>query len=97
MTTYTAKIWGNTYEIAADFSQASCPVRGDMHGRQVADFRHSAREAMKALLRETAQMGGDDPDECGAEIAAALDAMTEVAATRWGDTCGLPGGDTCGL
>lgn len=75
MTTYTTKIWGETYEITADFAQASCPVHGDEHGRQVADFRHSPRAAMESLLREMVEMGGDDPDESADEINAALDAM----------------------
>ncbi len=82
MTTYKAKIWGDTYEITADFAQASCPVHGDEHGRQVADFRHSPRAAMKSLLREMVEMGGDDPDEdeFADEIEAALDNMTETEA-----------------
>lgn len=75
-TTYTAKIWGDEYQITADFAQASCPVEGDEHGRQVADFRHSPRAAMESLLREMVEMGGDDPDESADEINAALDAMT---------------------
>ncbi len=77
MTTYTAKIFGDEYQIAADFSQASCPVHGDGHGRQVADFRHSPRAAMESLLRETVEMSGDDPDDFDDEIDEALDSMTD--------------------
>lgn len=74
-TTYTTKIWGDTFEISADFARASCPIKGDLHGRQVADFRHSARAAMRSLLEEIAVMGGDDPEDAEDEIEAALDAM----------------------
>lgn len=76
-TTYTVEFFGDTYSLTADFAQASCPIEGDEHGRQVADFRHSPRAAMESLLREMVQMGGDDPDESSDEIDAALDAMTE--------------------
>jgi len=76
-TTYAAGFCGDTYEITADFADASCPIEGDSHGRQVAYFRHSPRAAMEAKLREMVQMSGDDPDKSAEEIEAALDAMTE--------------------
>ena len=84
MTTYRCRIWGDDYEISGNFAQASSPVWGPSGGRQVADFRHSAVAAMRALLEETAVASGDDPeddDDVAAEIESALDRMVEVEQT----------------
>jgi hypothetical protein len=71
-TTYTVEYMGDIYSLTADFAQASCPIEGDEHGRQVADFRHSPRAAMESLLREMVEMGGDEADDYADEIEAAL-------------------------
>jgi hypothetical protein len=75
MTTYRTNIWGDTYDVSGDFSQASSPVDGPSGGRQVADFRHSPEAAMREMLEESASSGGDDPEEYADEIAAAVEAM----------------------
>ena len=79
MTTYKTTAWGCDFEISANFAEASCPVIGDDHGRQVADFRHCPQAAMRSQLEECADAeGGDCEDpEAVAEIEKALDAMTE--------------------
>jgi hypothetical protein len=80
MSTYKTECWGETFEISADFAQAGSPVYGVEGGRQVADFRHSSRAAMRAALEECAMAGGGDPedDEISQEIDAAIDAMIVV-------------------
>lgn len=79
MATYKVKMWGETYVIAADFREASCPIEGDGHGRQVADFCHSPRLAMDTVLREMAEIYRLDPGEMlDDEIEEALDDMTVV-------------------
>lgn len=80
MTNYKTKFCGDTYEITADFAQASCPVHGDYCGRQVADFRHNAYAAMRAQLVYAVEMGGDDPEDFEDEIDAAVEAMTSTEA-----------------
>jgi hypothetical protein len=79
MQTYRTKLWGTAIEFTADFSQASCPIHGDPHGRQVADFRHWPREAMQCLLQEFAMSCGADPEdeEVAYLIDDAVDDMTE--------------------
>ena len=76
-TTYKVVLWGDVYEITANFANASSSVEGDPHGRQVADFRHSPRAAMESLLREMVSVSGDDPDEYANAIELALDKMEE--------------------
>jgi len=78
-TTYKTQCWGETFEICADFAQASSHVYGVEGGRQVADFRHSPTAAMRSALEECASMGGDDPaDEAvKEEIDAAIESMIE--------------------
>jgi len=60
------------YAVAADWAQASCPVyvlSGDgewvleSHGRQVADFRHNCRAALRSELEESIRMSGDEVDD----------------------------------
>lgn len=74
-TTYTTKFMGDEFTITADFGDASCPISGDLEGKQVADFRHSPREAMRSALIACCDFGGDDPDEYEIEIEEALDEM----------------------
>lgn len=60
---------GEIYAVAANWSQAACPVYywgdGDwvQWGRQVADFRHDDRDALESLILEAVRDSGDDPDE----------------------------------
>lgn len=71
--------WGlDAIEIRADFRQAACPVIGT-NGRQVADFQHSPRQAMRYAIEHEARAEGFDPDDADVlgEIDAALDLMTE--------------------
>ena len=79
VTTYETEIWGDIYQIRADFAEAACVVEGPNGGRQVASFRHSPRRAMRDHLREVVQAGGDNPGEPDMEdeIEDALDRMTE--------------------
>jgi len=65
MTVYTTEMFGDVFEIEADFSQASCPVSGDHAGRQVADFGHDPRAAMEAQLEYYMLMAGESRDEDG--------------------------------
>lgn len=75
---------GEVYAVAADWSQASCPVMvygedgwdNEGHGRQVADFRHRPRAALESIIREAIEMGGDEPDDD--EVEAILDAAVEL-------------------
>lgn len=78
MATYKATFFGDEYCVSDDWSQASSPVEGDEFGRQVADFRHDPRAAMRAQVEHAIEMGGDDPEDCEDEINAALDAMVAV-------------------
>jgi len=57
--------WGSDIvAVSADWAQAACPVEGDEHGRQVADFRHSPEAALRASLEDCARIeGADDADD----------------------------------
>lgn len=84
MATYETKCWGDTYRLAANFAEASSPVKvEDVDGNwqstqyQVADFRHRPEAAMRRILEETAAMG-DDPDDEEDAIEAAVESMREV-------------------
>ena len=79
MTTYNTTAWGCEFEMSANFAEASCQVMGDMHGRQVADFRHEPRAAMRAILEDSVTESGDNPEDVDivGKITEALDAMTE--------------------
>jgi hypothetical protein len=77
MTTYKTTMFGDTFEISANFAQASDQIMGIEGGRQVADFRHSPEAAMKAALEQYIVQFCDDPDDYADAIADALDAMTE--------------------
>lgn len=51
--------WGrDTIAVSADWSQASCAVEGDAHGRQVADFRHNPTEALRVAVMDAAMVDG---------------------------------------
>ncbi len=64
--------WGDDdIAVSANWAQASDPVEGDAHGRQVADFRHSPEAALRAQLEECACIEGMD-DEADAAIDAAM-------------------------
>lgn len=71
-TTYSAR-WGSSIvSVCADWAQASCPVEGDDHGRQVADFEHSPWRALRAQLEECARIEGMSEDEAELPIAKAM-------------------------
>lgn len=85
-TIYSATIWGGTYRIRANFSDAASQIEQEGEpgewspwDRQVADFSHDSDEAMREYLREMAQASGDDPedDDIAAEIADAVADMLE--------------------
>ena len=66
--------WGNdVVAVSADWAQASDPVEGDDHGRQVADFRHSPEAALRAQLEDCACIERMDDDEAEAAIDAAME------------------------
>ena len=90
MTTFfETTFFGEIHHIRADFGQASCPIeRGTVEGSivgydvedwestglQVADFRHSPKEAMRAELEQAITASGDDAADFLAEIESALGA-----------------------
>jgi hypothetical protein len=52
--------WGDEIvEISADWSKAACPIEG-LPGRQVADFRHNPKAALRQALLEWASADGLD-------------------------------------
>lgn len=69
MSGLAVRVWGDTYAVAADWSQASAPVlvRGEdgwtCEGRQVADYGHSSDAALRRLLAETMEASGDEASE----------------------------------
>lgn len=73
---------GEIYAVAADWAQASCPVRvygrggWKYDGRQVADFRHRPLAALESVLIEAVSDSGDDPDTV--DIAAILATAEEL-------------------
>lgn len=83
MTGLACEPWskGEIYAVAANWAQASCPVRVwgydgwelDPHGRQVADFCHRMTDALESQIREAIIAGGDEPDD---EAVAAIVAET---------------------
>ena len=81
--TYATEIFGETYSIRADFSEASCPIERDdedgnwsQTGRQVADYWHWPEAAMWDELEQTVVASGDDPADYRDEIEAAIAKMT---------------------
>lgn len=85
MTTYKTTIVGDTYQMRANFAEASCPIQiANEYGwlttpYQVAYFLHRPGLAMRQLLEEYVRDGGDNPDEFASQIADAVDAMDVVA------------------
>ena len=66
-------VWGDiTVSVSADWAQASCSVEGDTHGRQVADFRHCWKRALRAQLEDMTSIEGMDDDEAKAAIDKAM-------------------------
>ena len=66
MTTIYTKWGSDIIAVSADWAQASCPVEGDEHGRQVADFSHSPEAALRAALEDCAsheRMSDDEAEE----------------------------------
>src|SRR5690606_20538596 len=61
--TYRTEWGSDTIEISADWSQAACIVDGVPGGRQVADFRHCPREAMRAAVEHEAKAAWLDLDD----------------------------------
>ena len=65
---YAVAVWGDIYAVAANWAEASAPVytwcedgwTQDAHGRQVADFRHRPKDALREHLREVSEEGGDE-------------------------------------
>lgn len=78
-TTYTTRWGSDDISVTADWAQASCPVEGDEHGRQVADFRHDGEAALRTALEDCASMEGMSDDESASMIDAAMVEAIEVA------------------
>jgi hypothetical protein len=79
MTTTIWTKWGcDIIAVSADWAQASCAVIGDSHGRQVADFRHSPKAALRAALEDCASAEGMDDDEASDAIDAAMSGATHA-------------------
>lgn len=97
MTGIACEPWskGEVYAVAANWAQASSPVmvygkRGwsqDDSGRQVADFRHSDRAALEAIIRSAIEMGGDEPED-GAVVAILADAV-DIRSYELGEMCDM--------
>lgn len=83
---YVVKYYGDRYGVRGDFSQASNNIEildADENWQssqyQVADFRHSAYDALRAQIEESVSFGGDDPKST--ENAAEIDeAMNQIFA-----------------
>ena len=73
MKTLYAKWGGDTIQVTADWSQAACPITGDLDGGyQVADFRHNPRHALRHALSDCARVEGLHPAKAGPMIDAAM-------------------------
>jgi len=82
---YKTKCWGQTYEVSANWAQASdqvfCRIGGedwtpDPHGRQVADFCHQPERALRDWI-----LAGEDAND--PEVIEAVNAaMESVEATE---------------
>lgn len=75
---------GEFYAVAANWADASAPVLAYgpdgwvPTGSQVADYRHSARAALAAVIREAMTASGSSPDED--EVVAILDDGVDIDA-----------------
>lgn len=66
--------WGNDIiAVSADWSEASCQIEGDSHGRQVAEFCHHPNAALRAALEDKAQSEGLPLDYSRLQIDRAMD------------------------
>lgn len=80
---YFVDIWGQKFCVNANWAEASSPIytldsEGNWvsSGEQVADYRHSARAAMRAqLLAELRASGDSDDPDLLAEIEEAVSGM----------------------
>ncbi len=78
---YTVKFFGDTYSLCANWADASSPIeRGTEDGwvstgRQVGDYCHSARAAMRDELEMSLVVSGDLPADHVSEIESALSSM----------------------
>jgi len=84
MTDYTTIFFAETYGISANFAQASDSIfclggDGEWIGTQyqVADFQHSPEAALRRILTEIVEAGGDNPDDFETEINNAIANITE--------------------
>ena len=86
MTIYKTTVFGDEYQMRANFAEASCSIQVDSEDGwettpyQVADFRHRPESAMRQLLTEYIRMGGDDPEseDMASAIKDAIEGMTET-------------------
>lgn len=97
MTTYKTTCWGQSYEVSADWAQASSPVAGPSGGRQVADFRHSPAAAIRDMLEDAVLAGGGEIDEAAGEIDEAIENMIIVGSDEDAEADGFSkiGGTDC--
>lgn len=74
VTTYTTEFCGDKYEITANFSLAGDPIvcNGETTQYQVADFSHDSDAAMRRILEECVDAGGDDIEDFRDDIEAAI-------------------------
>ena len=79
-TTYTTRWGSDDISVTADWAQASCPVEGDEHGRQVADFRHDGLAALRAALEDCACHEGMSDEEAESQIEAAMSHARKIDA-----------------
>lgn len=81
---YTATIFGDTYKLRGDFSEASSQIERwfgedgvwQPTGWQTAQFTHRPHLAMEMELEHSIELGGDDPEDFRDEINTAIEAMT---------------------
>ena len=77
-TTLRTNVCGDTIQVTADWTQASDQIVGDLEGgRQVADFRHEPRRALRCAVEQYYEHCGDDIED--AAIAEAIDAAVSAA------------------
>ena len=67
---YAIDVNGQQYTVSADWVQASCPVEFGGCGTkyQVADFRHSSREAMECFILSDESGSAESLDEIGVDL-----------------------------
>ncbi len=87
---FTARLFDETYRLRFDPAQATCQIERDTSyedeggwestGKQVADYGHSPRDAMRDELEQTIEQGGDHPEDYETYIVVALYTMTRETA-----------------